>query len=836
MLKVERIILKGFTGMGLHEIETFDFSIRADVTIILGGNGCGKTSLLSVYFPIAPNKNEFRDGGSYTNIAVVDDTRYKFFVLRKGSTLVCTITNLDTDTVLVDGVNAKVYNSRVEELTRINKERKELLNGEAVLTGANTEQRRKWFSAMSTSDLSYALDFYRKLRKNLSLLNGAIDHTGKKITDLKVRVVEEESERERLSQRIRDLEVELADLSRALSTLPGLNRSVSKASIEARLQQLNPDVQLLLDAPSLPTQHSLETLQLQLTQWRDLVAAAEANIATYNKELSILLDESNRQDYLMRNHSGLRETIATLEHTLAGFAVEQWKWGELANSDTLTLPMLQNALRETRQWSVSLSGHMDKVTFNDPLRVMEERLLAFDAASVVIKEKQQRANAVIDRLSHERTHFLETQEVNCPRCDFVFRPGINDSLENIDLHLAEATGWLNSLNNELAAHLADRPKLEEDVVAKRAVRDIVMSYSRDPVIAILFKTIQGENAFLSGRNKLGGLMNAFFQEMEEAIRYRETRHQLDKAQREWEEAARAVGNTDTTLSDKINRLRGLLDEESQKLTSSRAWLDATQNDYLREQKLFGIMQHLQQSWDVVEKEIDISVNNEAVRHLTNLRETKLDAYATARDRYRIMESELNALEALEQELNDLRVRQFNNRQMIAAFSPEKGLLSRYIYNSVVRITDMMNKYIDAVWQYPMRVLPCDVSEGDMDYTFPYLLKDNSEPAPDVCKASKAQGKMFNLAYRLTAYKAMNLQGYPLLLDEPSEGMDEEHRHALVGFIKMLANSGDFSQVLVVSHDSDVHSKLNEAAYCVIDPSGVTLPPVYNVGTKIVYAD
>lgn len=836
MLKVERIILKGFTGMGLHEIETFDFSIRADVTIILGGNGCGKTSLLSVYFPIAPNKNEFRDGGSYTNIAVVDDVRYKFFVLRKGSTLVCSITNLDTDTVLVDGVNAKVYNSRVEELTRINKERKELINGEAVLTGANTEQRRKWFSAMSTSDLSYALDFYRKLRKNLSLLNGAIDHTGKKITDLKVRVVEEESERERLSQRIRDLEVELADLSRALSALPGLNRSISKASIEARLQQLSPDVKLLLDAPTLPTPLSLETLQLQLAQWRDLVATAEANIATYNKELSILLDEANRQDYLMRNHSGLKETIGTLEQTLTGFSVEQWKWGELAESDTLTLPMLQNALRETRQWSVSLSGHMDRVTFNDPLRVMEERLLAFDATTVTIKEKQQRAKAVIERLSHERTHFLETQEVNCPRCDFVFRPGINDSLENIDKNLADATGWLNSLNNELDVHLADRPKLEEDVVAKRAVRDIVMSYSRDPVIAVLFKTVQAENAFLSGRGKLGGLMNAFFQELEEAIRYRETRLQLEKAQREWEDAARAVGNTDTTLSDKINRLRGLLDEESQKLTSSRAQLDITQNDYLREQKLFGVMQNLNQAWETVEKDVEVSVNNEAVRHLTNLRELKLDAYATARDRYRIMESELNALEALEQELNDLRVRQFNNRQMITAFSPEKGLLSRYIYNSVVRITDMMNKYIDAVWQYPMRVLPCDVSEGDMDYTFPYLLKDNSEPAPDVCKASKAQGKMFNLAYRLTAYKAMNLQGYPLLLDEPSEGMDEEHRHALVGFIKMLANSGDFSQVLVVSHDSDVHSKLNEAAYCVIDPSGVTLPPVYNVGTKIVYAD
>ena len=173
--------------------------------------------------------------------------------------------------------------------------------------------------------------------------------------------------------------------------------------------------------------------------------------------------------------------------------------------------------------------------------------------------------------------------------------------------------------------------------------------------------------------------------------------------------------------------------------------------------------------------------------------------------------------------------------MITAWSPEKGVLKKYIYNSIVRITEMMNRYIGAVWQYPMNVLPCDVSEGDLDYTFPYTLKNNPDPVVDVIKGSKAQKNIFNLSYRLTAYKGLNLRQYPLLLDEPSEGMDEEHKQALVAFIKMLAESGEFSQVIVVSHEPEVHSKLNEATYCVVEPTGVTLPPVYNVGVKIKYA-
>ena len=136
----------------------------------------------------------------------------------------------------------------------------------------------------------------------------------------------------------------------------------------------------------------------------------------------------------------------------------------------------------------------------------------------------------------------------------------------------------------------------------------------------------------------------------------------------------------------------------------------------------------------------------------------------------------------------------------------------------------------------MRVMPCDMTDGELDYLFPFKLKDKEEPAPDVSKGSKAQKAMFDLAYRLTSYKGLGLQNFPLLLDEPSEGMDEAHRHRLVDFIKRLSSSGEFSQLIVVSHDSDVHSKLNEASYCVVEPEGVTLPDVYNEHVKIQYAE
>ena len=835
MFQVERIILKGFTGMGLHEIETFDFTLERTTTIILGGNGCGKSSLLAVYFPIAPSKTEFVDGGSYTNYAKVGDNRYKFFVKRQGGSLVCSITNMATGALIVDGVNPKVYNARVEDLTGLNKEVKELINGESLLTSANTELRRRWFSRLSTSDLSFALDFYKKLRKSLSLTNGAIDHTAKKVADIKMRVIDDEGERERLSQRLTELEQELAELNKAINLLPGIQMGISAQTIRAKLLGLSTDVTAILEAKTLPTPATIADALARLNTWRELAAAAEASVGTYNKELSLLLDEVNRQEYLMRNHAGLKETIETLCTSVANHCVDNWTWGELALSDTISIPMLRKAQVDARQWTRELSSAVDYVHNHDKLRQAEENLLTHDATSVAYKEKKQRAANILERLQHDRSHFLDTQEVDCPRCTYRFRPGITDSLENIDAEIAKQNQWIRELDVALETHMTTRSEIEEDVNAKRKIRDVLMTYSRDPIVAMFFKTVQAEDAFIVNRHKLASLMTHFVDEVNEGISYRTYVEQLNKAQQEWEEATRAVGNVDAALEAKVKRLRGILDEESVKLTTARAEMKLAQDEHDRQQTLYGRADVVLKAWEGIEQDVETSTNNEAVRYLIQQRENKLDAYATARDRFRVMESELTVLTGLEAELTDLKMRQFNNRQMITAFSPEKGVLSRYIYNSVVRITELMNKYIGAVWNYPMQVLPCDVTEGDMDYTFPYVLNNQPEQVPDVCKGSKAQKSIFNLAYRLTAYKALNLQGYPLLLDEPSEGMDEEHRHALVGFIKLLINSGEFSQVIVVSHDADMHSKLNEAAYCVIEPTGVTLPPVYNTGVKIVYA-
>lgn len=837
MLKVERIILKGITGMGLHEIAKFDFTVTTPVTIILGGNGCGKTTLLSLYLPLCPAKTDLHDGGEYTNYSTVGIQRFKFHVRRKGSSLICSIDNLTTGENVVQDVNSKVYNAHVETLTGLTKEIKELLNGEARLTRAATPLRKAWFSKMSSSNLAHALSFYAKLRKHYNALGNQIDYVSGKISDSKTRVVEDAEARSRLEVRMEEMQQEIMQINRMLELRPPTDRSLTVNAIREQMEKMSKVIDIILDKDTvIPTQEMIDEENRLLLQGREWVASSEATLKAYNRELSLLLDESNRQAYLMRNHSGLEETIRRLEAELVELNGQQRVYPDLFDSSRFVTGTLVEAESHAQEFTTTLTRLIDRLQTKRRLKEMEDELQQFDVKCSYQNEKIIRCEGVLRNLKHDLKHYHDTQEVDCPQCQFHFRPGVTRSLEALTQEHNDNERYLHELRADQELLLKQRAEVEEEVACLRSIRGIVMTYSRDPVLSILFKRLQEEEAFTLHRAKFGSLVMAFFDEIKEAQHYQRLVEQLDKAKREWQEAALTVGNVDSVLPEKIRRLEARIQETTQTLSEHRQYAQEKNQSVTRLTVLNTSVGAFKAFYEDLQRNMVISTNTVIVDHLNNVREDKLDAYATARDRYRQMTNEMDQLAIMEKDLAALRAERHETKLMITAWSPESGVLRKHYYQAIVRITELMNHYTDLVWSYPMQVQPCDMSDGELDYLFPFKLKDREVPVPDVSKGSKAQAAMFDLAFRLTGYKGLGLQNYPLLLDEPSEGMDEGHRHRLVDFIKHLSSSGEFSQVIIVSHDSDVHSKLNEAAYCVVEPEGITLPDVYNEHVRIEYVD
>lgn len=836
MFKVDRIVLKRFTGMSLHEIAEFDFTIKTPITIILGGNGSGKTSLLSVYFPVCPPKEDLMDGGSYTNYCQKDDTKYKCHVKRTGGTLHCTIVNLTTNEEVVSKVNPKVYNANIEDLFGLNRERKELLNGENILTRAGTAQRRQWFTMLSTSNLTYALGFYARLRKHLTALGNQADYVRGKIAETKVRVVEDESERLQLETRLQQLEKEINQLAASLANTPATDPNVDEDYIRHLLAQCGEVSKFVVASESIPVQEDIDAAQLTIQNLNGQIQTWGAVYSERNKALSQLMDEEARQQYLMRNHTGLKEQMEKLTETVQGYENRQYMFPGLFDTQ-LTIGELISATTVAQEFTPLLQSNLDGLTTRETIRAIQERLLPIENRVSELAGKRINLERLLGEDRSMLQHIRDTDEVSCPNCTHTFKPGVGKLTEG-DLLQRIQTGenHIVIVATEIEQLTREQTSLIEEMKRLQAIREIVMTFSRDRVLGILFKKLTEEEAFRQHRYKFGGIMTVFFDELAEATHYLRACKDLDKTKSEWAELARAQGNVDTTLEARIKIQQEAVNEALQAKYDVEGTLKQAQAHLSSLQRTKTAVENFKVLEGRLESALRLYSNNLAVKEVESLRDSRWDQFSIARERYRLMQQELDKLAELEKELERLLKHQHTTKLMVQSFSPEKGVLRRHFFNSIARVTEMMSSYIEHIWAYPMQVLPCDMSEGDLDYRFPYRLKDNAEPVFDICKGSAAQRDIFDLTFRLTAYRCLGLKQYPLLLDEPGATFDEAHRNELVDFLKMLLHSDEFSQIIVISHNSEVHSKLVGADYCVLESEGITPPPVYNQNVKITYND
>jgi ABC-type sulfate/molybdate transport systems ATPase subunit len=155
------------------------------------------------------------------------------------------------------------------------------------------------------------------------------------------------------------------------------------------------------------------------------------------------------------------------------------------------------------------------------------------------------------------------------------------------------------------------------------------------------------------------------------------------------------------------------------------------------------------------------------------------------------------------------------------------LIAEQLTGFITCLVGQLNSIIGTLWTYDMAVQPCGMSSGELDYRFPLQIQSAEHVAPDVAKGSKAQQQVVNFAFQLTVMLYMEMTDYPLYLDEPGEGFDEQHRTNLIGFVKQLMDANHHSQLFLVSHYAATHGSLVNSEVLVLDSNNITVPGEFN---------
>jgi hypothetical protein len=165
-------------------------------------------------------------------------------------------------------------------------------------------------------------------------------------------------------------------------------------------------------------------------------------------------------------------------------------------------------------------------------------------------------------------------------------------------------------------------------------------------------------------------------------------------------------------------------------------------------------------------------------------------------------------------------------------SQSKGLIAEQMMGFMSSCIDEINIIISKVWGYSLVVQNCNMDDGNLDYIFPVIVEN--EESPDLSTLSTSQSDIINLAFIMIVRQYLQLQGYPIYMDETGASFDELHRKQLMAYVMDLVSNKLGSQLFMVNHYANIYGGLANHSVIVLDDRNITVPSKYNENVVIKY--
>ena len=161
-----------YKRFSLNNINKFTISPTQAIQLIIGTNGCGKSSLIRELTPSAPDSNDYwkdgyklikvtNRGNDYTLKSTFSPTTRHSFIKNDGPDL-------------NPGGTITVFKELVKQELGITQEIHDLLTGIELFNSMSPSRRREWFTRLSDTSYDYALSVYNRLKERSRDLSGAL--------------------------------------------------------------------------------------------------------------------------------------------------------------------------------------------------------------------------------------------------------------------------------------------------------------------------------------------------------------------------------------------------------------------------------------------------------------------------------------------------------------------------------------------------------------------------------------------------------------------------------------------------------------------------------------
>lgn len=813
------IVFRGFKLFIHNNIQELHVDFTSRFQLILGTNGCGKSSLMREMTVFPPHKSLF-DKDGYR----------KFYFTHRGSSYYI-FNDYSTDKhsiekdgeVLYDNLNPTMMATVIKQLFNIDRTIADILTDKLKFSSMSPNERREIIMTASGINTDVGLEMLNILREQKTYNKEFLKNLSKRLVTEENNLPSEthvDELNKRRSDILHDLDL-LDELKNQKIEIPQEWTIVNEIK---KLENVGKTIAYtFLETPKalhsvrdeIDVQDILAMSKYQLQQINEDKRNLSEDIETLSSSLGVSRFSANEEE-LRKEIEVLKASIDEIRKNSNGFLIEEGDVDYINKTAQEVYENLRDLFNRLPDNSNRYFNKQKRDENSEKILLLNNRLSSY--------------NHSIMSFEHELSLHQNGDKIECPSCKSNFIPGTTASKSEINERLS-ATQKLHADTTRLL-----NVEKEYEVEVRNYQNIVVEIENVFKYASQNFKLIDELKTYNYINNPPAyclGIIEHWFTDVKTSVQYQTLKQRLRTVEdqlahlllEDWEKKK----NDEERLSKLTRQYSQLIDktlftekiiveitEYVQYVTKLKAWLtDADKQEALLSDYHHGVLNNKVNDFVFNSKmalnkelgDIDKEINN-----ITYLKHN--------------LDKILQDKELTENMIHDIGIIQDE-------LSTKTGLLGEVMDDFIMKFITQMNNIIKSVWTYVIEILPCRNKKGDLDWYFPVNVMNNAV-SEDVKNLSSSQSDIINYAFKRLIMVTYDLEDFPLYNDELSNTMDDTHRVNAMKMIYDTVTSGNCSQMFFISHYAAQHGVFTQAECLVINADNLqTLPESYNTHSKFI---
>lgn len=696
----------------------------------------------------------------------------------------------------------------------------DVITGATRFTQMSPLQRRDWITKLSATDFTYVLDLYAKVKKGARDSSAVVKHNNNRLVTESSRLMDE-NDVATLLNRSRELRSELDVLLRECNNVNDDTTYLANR-LRSEHTELEKQIQYILKtsrfyAPEGYRFRSMDELEQAITNLNMDVAGKESVL----HELGTVFQSLEASMHSLKSVEGMDEGYIRDQIRELSSTIDQLK-GKLVTSELLGTLQYDNvghamiAIEDFKNMAYEITvDQCDRY----PDNAVSEKRARLDQLTEGLRTLSSRVSNIEGRI----THIENCGETSCPKCTHTFKIGVQDG-EHDKLKQTLTLAAVKEKEIEAEVH-ETREWLDGANRFQNAMARMQQHRQRNPQLSGFWSYIDRLGGIRMGR-ELTPAIGRYLVDIVTADEIGVLSKQLDLLKESIASIEKLSGESKGIREQyhEYSTRIGVVTQEIQELHKNRDRLE----DYKRLQdRLDESCNKLSQQVNAViglQGELVEAIRQKEVRGLIKDQQISLAMVENTLTESEIQQGIVNDIR---KEITTVSLEEQAFKLLMDMLSPADGLIAEQIGIFINVIIDRMNAVIARIWGYNLAIKACDLSEGNLDYRFPVYSVAEDNHVPDISNGSDSQIDIIDQAFRLITYKFLDLNGYPLYLDELGRSFDPVHRHNLIPTVKDLIDDSTYSQVFMISHYLDGQNSYPNTEIIVIDDAHIDIKRTYN---------